>query len=138
RLLSARLPAVMGPWPMPLPAGPPPLSRPVKPSAVTAPLAAFAGAGVVAYAYAAIAYFRVYHRRRSGLAFAVAFAFALLAEALTVAVLSLATSWQLSWWEWHGLMVIGFVSIGGAAWREGGEERFRALYLYGARRGAKE
>ena len=36
--------------------------------------------------YAAFAYFRIYHRRRSGLAFAVAFAFALLAEALVVAV----------------------------------------------------
>ena len=66
-----------------------------------------AAAGVVAYAYAAFAYFRIYYRRRSGLAFAVAFAFALLAEALVVAVLSLATSWQLSWWEWHGLMVVG-------------------------------
>ena len=55
-----------------------------------------------------------------------------------VAVLSLATSWQLSWWEWHGLMVIGFVSIGAAAWREWHEERFSALYLDETLRGHKE
>jgi class 3 adenylate cyclase len=116
----------------------PPLKNAVKPTDVTGPLAAVGGAGVVAYAWAAFAYFRVYARRRSGLAFAVAFAFALLAEALTVAVLSLATSWQLSWWEWHGLMVIGFLSIGGAAWREWNEERFSALYLDETLRGHKE
>ena len=115
-----------------------PLSDVVTPSQVEAPLAAFAGVGVVAYAYAAVAYFRVYARRRSGLAFAVAFAFALLAEALVVAVLSLATSWQLSWWEWHGLMVVGFLAIGGAAWREWNEERFSALYLDETLRGHKE
>jgi class 3 adenylate cyclase len=115
-----------------------PLSDPVTPSQAAAPLAAFAGVGVIAYGYAAVAYFRVYARRGSGLAFAVAFAFALLAEALVVAVLSLATSWQLSWWEWHGLMVIGFVAIGGAAWREWNEERFSALYLDETLRGHKE
>ena len=62
-----------------------PLSEVITPAEVDAPLAAFAGVGVVAYAYAAVAYFRVYARRGSGLAFAVAFAFALLAEALVVA-----------------------------------------------------
>jgi class 3 adenylate cyclase len=115
-----------------------PLSEVVTPSQVEAPLAAFAGVGVVAYGYAAFAYFRVYHRRRSGLAFAVAFAFALLAEALVVAVLSLATSWQLSWWEWHGLMLLGFAAVAAAASREWYEERFSALYLEETLRGEKE
>jgi class 3 adenylate cyclase len=114
------------------------LSRPVAPSEIDAPLGAFAAAGVVAYAFAALGYFRVYARRGSGLAFAVAFAFALLAEALAVSVLSLATSWQLSWWEWHGLMVVGFLAIGAAAWREWNEERFSALYLDETLRGHKE
>ena len=116
----------------------PPLHNAVTPQQVDAPLGAVAAVGIVAYAYAAFAYFRVYHRRGSGLAFAVAFAFALLAEALVVAVLSLTTSWQLSWWEWHGLMVIGFVSIGIAAAREWYEERFSALYLDETLRGHKE
>ena len=53
-------------------------------------------------------------------------------------MLSLATSWQLSWWEWHGLMVVGFLAIGGAAWREWHEERFSALYLDETLRGHKE
>ena len=53
-------------------------------------------------------------------------------------MLSLATSWQLSWWEWHGLMVVGFVAIGAAAWREWNEERFSALYLDETLRGHKE
>ena len=89
--------------------------------------------------YAAFAYFRIYHRRRSGLAFAVAFAFALLAEALVVAVaLAARRAGSSRWWEWHGLMVIGFVSIGAAAWREWYEERFSALYLDETLRGHKE
>jgi adenylate cyclase len=116
----------------------PPLRDAVTPQEVDAPLGAVAAVGVVAYAYAAFAYFRVYHRRGSGLAFAVAFAFALLAEALVVALLSLTTSWQLSWWEWHGLMVIGFVAIGVAAGREWREERFSPLYLEETLRGNKE
>jgi hypothetical protein len=97
-----------------------------------------AAAGVVLYGYAAFAYMRVYARRRSGLAFAVAFAFALLAEALVVVVLSLPTSWQLSWWEWHALMLLGFVAIGAAASREWYEERFSALYLDETLRGHRE
>ena len=74
-------------------------------------------------------YFKVWWRRRTPLAFAVAFAFALLAEALIVAVASLATSWQLSWWEWHVLMTIGFFAIAAAAMSEWYEERFSAIYL---------
>jgi adenylate cyclase len=46
-----------------------------------------------------------------------------------VAVASLATSWQLSWWEWHVLMAISFAAIGAASWSEWYEERFSALYL---------
>ena len=63
------------------------------------------------------------------LAFAVAFAFGLLAEALIVAVLSLPTSWRLSWWEWHVLMAISFFAIAAAANSEWYEERFSGLYL---------
>ncbi len=138
RLLLALVLALIAAWALVSLADLPPLHEAVKPQDVDAPLGAVAAVGVVAYAYAAFAYFRVYHRRGSGLAFAVAFAFALLAEALVIAVLSLATSWQLSWWEWHGLMVIGFVSIGVAAGREWHEERFSALYLDETLRGHKE
>ena len=137
-LLLALVLALIAAWAAVSLANLPPLEQAVQPQDVDAPLGAVAAVGVVAYAYASFAYFRVYHRRGSGLAFAVAFAFALLAEALAIAVLSLATSWQLSWWEWHGLMVIGFVSIGVAAAREWHEERFSALYLDETLRGHKE
>ena len=68
-------------------------------------------------------------RRGSRLGFAIAFAFALLAEALIVSIASLPTSWHLSWWEWHVLMVISFFTIAAAAQQEWFEERFSALYL---------
>ena len=116
----------------------PPLHKAVTPHEVETPLAPVAALGVVFYVVAAAAYFRVYNRRKSGLAFAVAFAFTLLAEALVVVVVSLKTSWQLSWWEWHGLMLLGFVSIATAASREWYEERFSALYLDETLRGHKQ
>ena len=116
----------------------PPLRSSVRPEDVNAPLAAVAGVGVVLYTAAALAYFRVFRRRGSRLAFAVAFAFALLAEALVVVVVALPTSWRLSWWEWHVLMVLGFVAIAGAAGHEWYEERFSAIYLDETMHGTRE
>src|SRR5262249_47402146 len=125
-------------WALDSLAGWPPLHNPVMPSQLDWPLGLFAAVGVVLYAYAAAAYLRVYRRRESGLAFAVAFGFALLAEALVVVVISLPTSWQLSWWEWHALMLVGFASIRAAASREWYEERFSALYRDETLRGHRE
>ncbi len=110
-------------------AGLPPLHDPVTPAQVQVPLAVVAALGVVLYGYAAVSYFRVWLRRRTPLAFAVAFAFALLAEALIISILSLPTSWRLSWWEWHVLMAISFFAIAAAASSEWYEERFSGLYL---------
>jgi class 3 adenylate cyclase len=116
----------------------PPLRHAVTPDSVRWPLGIVAAAGVVLYAFAALAYFRVYRRRESFLVLVVAFAFALLAEALVVAVVSLPTSWRLSWWEWHALMLIAFAAIAGAALREWHEERFSDLYLEETLRGRRE
>ena len=121
--------ALMLVWAIVSVAGLPPLADPVTPDQVEAPLSALAGLGVVLYGYASWSYFRVWSRRRTGLAFAVAFAFGLLAEALIVSVLSLPTSWRLSWWEWHVLMTISFFTIAAAANSEWYEERFSGLYL---------
>ena len=104
-------------------------TRRVTPDDVEAPLGVVALIGVVAYGYAALAYFRICVAAQLRLAFAIAFAFALLAESLVVVLASLATSWQLSWWEWHVLMAISFFTIAAAAQREWFEERFSALYL---------
>ncbi len=138
RLLLAGVLALLAAWAAVSVAGLRPLQEPVTPQQVDAPLGAVAAVGVVLYGFAAVAYFRVYRRRRSGLAFAVAFAFALLAEALVVVVFSLATSWLLSWWEWHALMLLGFVTIATAASREWYEERFSALYLDETLRGHRQ
>jgi class 3 adenylate cyclase len=130
--------AVLAAWAAVSVADLPPLHKAVTPSQIDMPLGIVAAVGVILYGVAAFAYFRVYQRRRSGLAFAVAFAFTLLAEALIVVVVSLPTSWRLSWWEWHALMLIGFASIATAASREWYEERFSALYLDETLRGEKE
>jgi class 3 adenylate cyclase len=137
-LLLALVLAIIAAWAVVSIAEVPPLRDAVTPQDLETPLSAVAAVGAVCYAVAAVSYLRVFQRRRSGLALAVALAFTLLAEALVVAVASLRTSWQLSWWEWHGLMVIGFVAIATAASREWYEERFSALYLDETLRGEKE
>jgi adenylate cyclase len=137
-MLLAVILAVVAAWAAVSIAGWAPLRAPVTPGEIDEPLGAMAAVGVVLYGAAAAAYFRVYRRRRSGLALTVAFAFALLAEALVVVVVSLPTSWQLSWWEWHALMLLGFAAIAVAASREWYEERFSGLYLEETLRGNKE
>jgi adenylate cyclase len=138
RLLEAIVVCVLVAWAAISVADLPPLRRPVTPNEVGGPLGAVAGVGVILYAFAATAYFRVYRRRGGALAFAVTLGFALLAEALVVVVVSLNTSWRLSWWEWHALMVLGFMSIAAAASREWHEERFSGLYLEETLRGRRE
>src|SRR4051812_30778406 len=129
RALVGALLALLGLWAVLSLAELPPLRATVAPEDAEAALGAFALIGVVAYGFAAVQYFRIAARRRSKLAFAIAFAFALLAEALVIVLASLTTSWQLSWWEWHLLMAISFFTIAAAAQREWFEERFSALYL---------
>jgi adenylate cyclase len=93
-------------------------------------------AGVALFGLAALGYFRLYRRRRAGFVFTVALAFLLLAEAMIV--IAWARNWQLSWWEWHVLMLLSFGVIALAARSEWHEERFSALYLDETLAGAKE
>ena len=86
-----------------------------------------AAVGVVLYSTAAIGYFRLYRRRRAPFLLGVALAFALLAEAMLV--IAWARNWRVSWWEWHLLMLIAFVTIAVSARGEWHEERFSPLYL---------
>ncbi|HVM16308.1 MAG TPA: adenylate/guanylate cyclase domain-containing protein, partial [Gaiellaceae bacterium] len=137
RLLLGALLAAMGAWAVlsllergPL-AGAPPRET-------TAGMAALAAGGVLLFLVAGIRYLRLYRRRRERLVFAVAVGFALLAEALVVVVAALPTSWQLSWWEWHVLMLLGFAFVAYAARREWHEERFSAVYLDETLAGAKD
>ena len=138
RRLEALVLAVIVAWAAISAASLPPLHHAVTPAAVGEPLGAVAAAGVVAFAFATAAYFRLFLRRGGLLALAVACGFGLLAEALVVVVVSLPTSWQLSWWEWHTLMLLGFGTIALAARHEWHEERFSALYLDETLHGRKE
>jgi adenylate cyclase len=138
RLLFGALIAVLVAWAVVSLAELPPLSDPVTPEDVDGPLAVAAAAGVFLYGLAALGYYRIYRRRRARLVFAVTLAFTLLAEALIVVVAALPTSWQVSWWEWHVLMLLGFAFVGVAARQEWHEERFSSLYLEETLRGARD
>ena len=86
-----------------------------------------AAVGVVLYSTAAVGYFRLYRARRAPFLLGVALAFSLLAEAMLV--IAWARNWRVSWWEWHLLMLIAFVTIAVSARGEWHEERFSPLYL---------
>ncbi len=114
----------------------PPLDHPLAAEQLDGWQIALAVAGVALYAAAAIGYFLLYHRRHDQFALAVAFAFGLLAQAMIV--IAWARNWQISWWEWHVLMLAAFVLIAAIARREWYEERFSALYLDRTLAGARD
>jgi adenylate cyclase len=95
-----------------------------------------AAIGVVLYAAAAIGYYRLYRRRGAQFLLGVALAFALLAEAMLV--IAWARNWRVSWWEWHLLMLVAFVTIAISARTEWHEERFSPLYLDETLAGTRE
>jgi adenylate cyclase len=114
----------------------PPLDEPLAVEELDGWQVGLAVAGVALFALAALGYFRLYRRRRAGFVFAVALAFLLLAEAMIV--IAWARNWQVSWWEWHILMLTSFGVIALAARSEWHEERFSALYLDETLAGAKD
>jgi adenylate cyclase len=113
-----------------------PLDSPIAAEQLDGWQVALAVAGIALFALAAAGYFRIYRRRRATFVFAVTFALALLAEAMVV--IAWARNWRVSWWEWHVLMLLGFVAIALAARREWHEERFSALYLDETLAGARD
>jgi adenylate cyclase len=114
----------------------PPLDEPLAVEELDGWQLGLAVAGVAPFGVAALGYFRLYRRRRARFVFAVALAFWLLAEAMIV--IAWARNWQLSWWEWHVLMLTSFGVIALAARSEWHEERFSALYLDETLAGAKD
>jgi adenylate cyclase len=105
----------------------PDLDDSVVPGRMSWPLVVLSIVGVPLYAYAVVRYLALWRERRASLLLAMAVAFTLLAEAM-VAV-ALGRNWQVSWWEWHVLMLAAFALIAVMAHREGPEERFARLYL---------
>ncbi len=88
------------------------------------------------YAFAGWRYLRMAIASGSAILLSVAGACVLLAEAM-VAV-AFARSWQLTWWEWHLLMLAAFGAIAYSARREEREERFSDLYLDDTAAGTRE
>ena len=114
----------------------PPLDRPLAAEQLDGWQIVLAFAGVALYAAAAAGYLLLYRRRGAQFALAVAFAFGLLAQAMVV--IAWARNWQISWWEWHALMLAAFVVIAAIARHEWYEERFSALYLDRTLAGARD
>jgi adenylate cyclase len=129
RALQAAVVASMAIWIVYTVAELPPLDRPIDESATSTLLQALAGAGMVLYAAAAVHYLAVYRDQPSLLPAAITACFVLLAEAMIGVALTGERAWHASWWEWHGLIVGGFLLVAVAARREWRDERFRALYL---------
>ncbi len=88
------------------------------------------------FAVASWRYLSLARERRAGLLIAVAAAWVLLAEA-AIAV-SFTESWRISWWVWHGLMVVAFGAIAYASGRLPEYERFSDLYLDEVASGTRE
>jgi class 3 adenylate cyclase len=80
--------------------------RPLSPDDHDRALAVVGVVGGALYLLAAIRYYLLFRRRPAALLLAVITAFVLLAEALLAATLG--RNWQLSWWEWHVLLIAGY------------------------------
>jgi adenylate cyclase len=102
------------------------------PDRLSAPLVVLSVLGVAFFAYAIVRYTALWRERRSNLLLAFAVAFVLLAEA--TGAIAISRTWQLSWWEWHVLMLVAFALIAASAHREWHAERFSGLYVEGGPR----
>jgi adenylate cyclase len=92
--------------------------------------------GVLLYLLAAWHYARRWSARREEVLLTVVAAYLLLAEALVA--MALARNWQLSWWEWHLLLLAAFALVAVGARRSWRDERFAALYLDDTAAGRRE
>jgi adenylate cyclase len=107
----------------------PPLDLPASEGATGSLLGVMAVLGVIIYGVSAARYWIVYRSSMSLLPASVIACFVLLSEAMIGVATTGERSWHASWWEWHALIVLAYLTIGFAARREWREERFRHLYL---------
>jgi adenylate cyclase len=114
----------------------PPLDGPLEAEQLDGWQLLLAALGVALFGAAAFGFLRLYRRRQERFVLAMALAFVLLAEAMVV--IAWAVNWQLSWWEWHILMLGSFLLIAFVARAEWHQERFSALYLDETLAGARE
>ena len=114
----------------------PPLDDPLAAEQLDGWQLILAAVGVALFGIAAFGFLRLHRRRQERFVLAFALAFVLLAEAMVV--IAWARNWQVSWWEWHILMLASFLLIAFIARAEWHEERFSAIYLDETRAGAKD
>ncbi|MFK5647328.1 adenylate/guanylate cyclase domain-containing protein [Ornithinimicrobium sp. LYQ121] len=126
--------AVMLGWAAVSLAGLPPLDGPPAPAERLPLLVAVPG--TLLYAVAAWRYARLWRARGEGVLAAVLAAYLLLGQALVA--MALAPTWQLSWWEWHVLLLVAFALVAVGARRSWREERFAGLYLDDTAAGRRE
>ncbi len=105
----------------------PPLDGPLAAEQLDGWQLLLAALGVALFGVAAFGFMRLFRRRQERFVLAMALSFVLLAEAMVV--IAWAVNWQLSWWEWHVVMLASFLLIAFVARAEWHEERFSALYL---------
>lgn len=84
----------------------PPLDRALTPNEARGPLAALMWSGSALYLFAAVRYWQLYRRRPSVMLISLITAFVLLAEATVSGTYG--RNWELSWWEWHVLLIAGY------------------------------
>jgi class 3 adenylate cyclase len=135
-VLLGALVVVMAAWAFVSLAERPPLDDPLAAEELDGWQLVLAAIGVALYGLAAVGFVRLYRRRPARFVFAFTLAFALLAEAMVV--IAWARNWQLSWWEWHILMLGAFLVIAHTARTEWHEERFSPLYLDETLAGARD
>jgi adenylate cyclase len=114
----------------------PPLDDPLAAEQLDGWQLLLAALSVALFGVAAFGFLRLYRRRQERFVLVMALAFVLLAEAMVV--IAWAVNWQLSWWEWHILMLGSFLLIAFVAQTEWHEERFSALYLDETLAGARD
>jgi adenylate cyclase len=136
RLLRGGLIVLMIAWAAFSLASVPPLDDPTPAERASGALIVPAAVGLVLFAFAGARYLVMAIRARSAILLAVASACVLLAEAM--AAVAVSRSWQLTWWEWHLLMLVAFGAIAVSARREESAERFSDLYLDHTSAGKRE
>ena len=114
----------------------PPLDDPLLAEQLDGWQLVLAALGCALYGIAAFGFLRLHRHRQERFVLAFAVAFVLLAEAMVV--IAWARNWQVSWWEWHILMLTSFLLIAFLARAEWHEERFSSLYLDETLAGARE